>query len=101
MGLRSVTKVRAHAHTSRTLKLISIHSKRLLFPPFSLVLHSFSPFSSLLMAPWGGLESLLFIQLLLKEVKKGKKKRKERKTRKLSQQDTDTQRLIERNRVRG
>lgn len=79
MGLRSVTKVRAHAHTSRTLKLISIHSKRLLFPPFSLVLHSFSPFSSLLMAPWGGLESLLFIQLVLKGVKKKEKKRKKDK----------------------
>lgn len=78
MGLRSVTKVRAHAHTSRTLKLISIHSKRLLFPPFSLVLHSFSPFSSLLMAPWGGLESLRFIQLFLKEVKKGKKKKRKK-----------------------
>lgn len=30
------------------------------------------------MAPWGGLESLLFIQLFLKEVKKGKKKKRKK-----------------------
>lgn len=75
MGLRSVTKLWAHTHFQDPRA--DQHSKRTLTVfPFPHFLHS--PFSTLLMVPQGGRESLLFIHLFL-----GGEKRR------LSQQETN------------
>lgn len=64
MGLRSVTKLWAHTHLQDPRA--DQHSKRTLTVfPFPHFLHS--PFSTLLMVPQGGRESLLFIHLFLRE----------------------------------